>query len=411
MDLQIYLFLIIPFIFTVGAFYLSKKDKTKKIAVIVGLSTILLSFLAILLTKYVSVNNATSDTEYIGSYVVKAYRVEDYSTWVEETCYRQVACGTDSKGNTEYCTESYDCSSCHYYPEEYFVVDNLSKETSISKEEYYRLKKLWNSTETFIELNRNIDYHGSCGKDGDMYSISWDGLDIHSLNITTMHTYENKLQACATIYDFETIEDSVAIKDGLYSYPPINYLEQSPILGFEKLGIPMSYNRYTEIENKFKHINGELGNVKQVKMFLLIFKDNSQEIAIKQQNYWKGGNKNEIVICVGYDSLTKNLSWVRPFSWCSDKKIEVELREDIMGLKKITNSNLDTLHNIIKNDIFLYFNRRHFKEFNYLNVDVPKGAYILAFFFTCIITGIGFFIGYQITKDINYDKWNRYRSY
>lgn len=412
MNIQIYLFLLIPFALTVGAFYLSKQDDVKRLALITGGIATSLCFLAILITKYVSVNNVTSDTEYIGSYAVTAYRVEAYSTWVDKTCTRQVACGTDNKGNTQYCTESYDCSECEYHPEYYSMVDNYGKETSISKEEYYKLKEMWNSSETFTELNRHIVYHGGCGKDGDMYSIKWDNLPEHSFNITTEKTYENKLQACATVYDFEKIPDSIATKKELYAYPPIKYFEQPSLLGFEKLEIPMSYKRYVEINNKFKHINGRLGKSKQVKMFLLVFKDESQSVAHLQQNYWQGGNKNEIVICVGYDSKTKNLSWVRAFSWCVDKRIEVELREDIMELGKLTNENLDTLYTIIKNDIILHFNRRHFKEFNYLNVDVPDSAYTWSMVWTCLITAASFLLGYKVaydTNDYQQQQSNRFR--
>lgn len=382
----IYFSLIAPLILGIILFSkASSKENYISAALQTGI-TLLVCWLSILLIKYCAVKSTTNDTEYWGSYITKATRYEHWSTWKDETCYRSVPCGTDSKGNTTYCQEPYDCSYCDEHPEKYYMYDNLGNDYEISHDDYYALMKRWETKEKFVELNRNIDHHWNCGIDGDAYDIFWNLLPETSENISTKKTYENKLQACHTLYDYEKISKEEAANLHLYDYPPILYYQQENILGFNYLNIPFRYEDYKKLTNKFKHLNGLLGGSKEAKIFFLIFINKPIDISFKQQAYWCGGNKNEINICMGYNRQQKKLDWVRVFTWCEDKNIEVRLREDLMELNTINKLNIDTVYTIVKYDVEKYYHRRHFKDFNYLNVDVPVWANWLSFTFVLIIT-------------------------
>lgn len=101
-----------------------------------------------------------------------------------------------------------------------------------------------------------------------------------------------------------------------------------------------------------------------------------------QEAYWKGGNKNEVVLCIGLSSRTKDLQWAKAFSWTPNRTLLVELRENIMNVKKFSGN---SIYEVLKRDLE-GFQRKHFKEFNYVTVDPPTWATITTFIITIIIT-------------------------
>ena len=100
---------------------------------------------------------------------------EPYETYVHATYTRSVPCGSDGKGNTTYCTEIYDCSYCDDISASYYAVTQIGEKHPISSYNYERLVKKFKTTPYFVELNRNINYHSGCGKDGDSYFCDWNG--------------------------------------------------------------------------------------------------------------------------------------------------------------------------------------------------------------------------------------------
>lgn len=398
---------LIPFIGTLITFYFVRKGD-KIVYIVSGVIIIAIVFLTTFIVKYVSVKNVVDDTEYWGYYYVKAERYEYWSSWVDQTCTRQVANGTDSKGNTTYTTETYDCSYCDKNPEHYIAYDNKGNEYDISKDFYYFLVNKWQTNEIFVELDRNIHHDGSCGVDGDMLYVRWDGDPNKAHSITVEKTYTNKLQAAHTIYDFEKITKTEADSFGLYDYPAINnYYEQNPIIGDNLRRFFNTEEEYNNWYNQFLFLNGKLGNWKEAKIFFILYPDAlTQDIAIKQENYWQGGNKNEMNICIGYNSRTGDLYWVRAFSWCEQKRIEVELREDIMTFTKFDAKTLPEMQKWINYDMIKFYQRRHFRDFNYINVDLPSSAYWWAISISILFTIIGLTI---LPTQIEKSSYNSYR--
>ena len=131
--------------------------------------------------NFTKINN-TSDTEYQGYYVTNIRYYESWNEYIHKTCSRSRRVG--KKTVTTY----YDCSYVKNHSEYFTKVLNNNSEIEISQKYYNYLKNLWNTHNSFVELNRN--YHS---KDGDMYECSWDNLVKNCQNVTFENIYENKI--------------------------------------------------------------------------------------------------------------------------------------------------------------------------------------------------------------------------
>lgn len=322
-----------------------------------------------------------SDTEYWGTLGRRAEYYEPWSTWVDQTCTRQVACGTDSKGNTKYCTETYDCSYCDNNGPEWYLIGDDGTKIRIPQEKFEELKVRWNATPKFEELNRDIDYSGGCGEDGDKYVITWDEKPLTSEPITSEHTYENRVQAAHTAFDFAEVSPEEAKLNGLYEYSEVTGYKQKTVLGLDSIQW-MNPNDKLYLEKMIDYNNGEMGARKQARIWALFFQDKPAVTANLQEAYWKGGNKNEMIICVGLSSHTNWVQWVRPFSWTTNRTLLVDLREDLIKTGKFSGK---AFSQVIRKDMER-FERKEFKEFSYITVDPPFWAIVTTFIITIIIT-------------------------
>ena len=86
------------------------------------------------------------------------------------------------------------------------------------------------------------------------------------------------------------------------------------------------------------------------------------EVSEQQKIYWEGGNKNELVICVGLDSLN-NIKWNNTFSWCDAPELEIKIKSHLNENEKL---NIPELCNFIENNLNSW-KRKEFKDFDYIN--------------------------------------------
>lgn len=309
-----------------------------------------------------------SDTEYWGSLIVKARYYEYWETYVHRTCTRTVSCGKN-------CTTTvvYDCSYCDTHPEKWVAYDNVGNSWSISRDYYEQLRKKWSSTPVFIDMNRSITRSYGCGVDGDAYEITWDNKIETSEAAVTNHTYTNKVQASHSAFKLETISSKDAKKLGLYDYPKYyNYYKQPVILG-------VNIN-----DTKLQYFNGYYGYRNKVKVFIPVFFNKPYSISEKQQAYWDGGNQNEVIICVGLDSISGKIQWVNPFSFTDRKRLLVDIREDISQLQQF---NTDSIYYILERNIGSSVVYKNFKkDFSYLRVELKRWQIIFIWSATLILS-------------------------
>jgi len=370
----------------------------------VALPTIL-SFLGIWASAYTMEETSIQDVEYNGHIIVSARYYEYWETWVEKTCSYTTCNGRDKNGNcTGYTTHYYDCSYCDensaYW--EAYTADGLS--FRIDQNYYNKLKQQWSATPVFIELNRSINSHnglfkGGCGQDGNAYEIRWDSKVETSEGAVTEHPFINMIKVNHSAFSFKSIDKEVADSLGLYSYPK-NY-------SFYKQRCLLSHNMlFTELEHrKLEYLNAVLGPKNKVKIFTLIFKNKPIDVAFKQEQYWEGGNQNELVVCIGVDDA-KNIQWVKPFSWCDNKRILVDTREDIAESKVL---NVDTLFNIYNTNVPKFFHYKSFKDFNYLTFEPTNGQLLFIYILTLILT-IGS-IWFVVINEISNERHGSYFKY
>lgn len=359
------------------------------------------SVLLILLAKVIIETSMLECKEYWGSFISKAEYYEEWDEWITQTCTRQYACGTDSKGNTEYCTEIYDCSYRRYHSPYWQITTTTNETVGISQTEYNRLAKFYGN-QKFIELNR--DYYRM---DGDKYSCNWMKDSIKAVPVSTVHYYENKVKvANQSVFHFQDV-DTTAIKFyNLKEYPAIydNY-KQNALIG--------DYGTEAQIANKkLQYINGLLGHKKQVKVFVLVFQNQPMEAAFYQEGYWSGGNMNEFIVCIGIDNARK-VQWCHPISWTTNEELKVRVRQFVTDQNKL---NLPAVADFMQGQIANGFNRRDFKEFDYLTVEPPTWAIVLTYILTLLLNlGLSFWIitnEHEETETDEYDVRlrNRYNN-
>jgi hypothetical protein len=380
----IWLALLIPFVGVIIAYYLWKE---KFVWWELALPTVI-SFICIAGIKYSVEAVQLHDVEYRGGLITEARYYEYWETWVDKTCSRQVACGTYTTGSgknktthTKYCTKYYDCSYCDKNDPYWMVYDDQGNSWNITEKEYNKLVQQWKATPVFVELNRNIKKHFSCGKDGDMYKIVWNKDMITSEASTKTASYTNHVQASKSSFGLREISKKEAKKFGLYEYPDVDNYRQVSILGLDS-AIFLEQKYKNGAQKEFEYFNGVYGPKRKLRVYILMFYGKNLDIAIKQKNYWVGGNKNEVVICIDVDKNTGKLNWVYPFTWGENKRIAIDLREDIMNTGKL---NFTSLYNIVDRST-KDFTYRDFHQFDYLSIDPTTGEIWAVYLITLAAT-------------------------
>jgi hypothetical protein len=369
--------LLIPVFFTILSYFIIKSyDFWWEFLIPTGIT-----FLFIIISYFVIEKISMYDIEYNGYQITEARYYEYWETYKHRTCYRTVSCGKN-------CTRSvpYDCSYCDRNSAYWVSVDNFGSEYRISESKYNDLKKRWGN-ENFVELNRRITKWGFCGKDGDMYKVKWNGNIYDSENSVKTHSFENKIKVSHSAFKFPDISKEQADSLGLYHYPEFyDFYKQRAILA-KNFYVKDSFHVL------FEYLNGSMGFPHKVKVFTLIFDGSKgQDIAIKQEQYWEGGNQNEIVICIGVDKKG-NIDWVKPFSWCDNKRLIVELRENISELKYLE---WNSMYSIYIDAISKYYHWKSFEDFNYLKFEPTAGQLWFVYIGALIVSLIGVYITMRI---------------
>lgn len=362
----IYLALLIPFVIAFCLYRFYQRSVTWwEYFVPLGVSIIL-----VVSSKAITEHVQVTSKEYWGAFVERIEYYEQWDEWITQTCTRQCCC--DSKG--ENCSlETYDCSYRLYHPAEYQIITTIGESISIGRQQYEQLKsKLKN--EVFTDLHR--DYYTI---DGDMYSCTWDRDSAKAVPVTSLHHYENRVKAAdQSVFHFEKVSKEQRERYGIKEYPPIteNY-KQRAVIGDSSANAAGS-------DARMQYINGLLGPIKEVRLFVLIYQDQPREAGIYQQWYWSGANMNEFVVCIGIDK-SRRVKWCYPFSWTRAEILKTRVKDFVQSQDSL---DLNKLADFLQPEIQRSFIRRDFKEFNYLTVEPPVWAIILTFILT-LVANIG----------------------
>lgn len=316
-------------------------------------------------------------TEYWGSFLTHAEYHEDWDEWITKTCSY-----TMGNSKTGYTTHYYDCSYRDYHPEYWEVWNRVGDGWKVDKDSFEQLCQLWGSR-NFVNL-----HHHFYTKDGNEYETDLPVSYVYNQIIatTTEHTYENRVQASHSIFNYKDVPPEAVKSMGLYDHPPVNSFHQSCILG----DVP----KKPESEIAIQYVNAMLGAKSKARYYVLIFKNKPIEISYDQEAYWKGGNENEIEICIGVD-YKYNPLWVRAFGWSKQEQIKIEIRDNIMRQDVLDFDKISVLLYALTDGRTI---RRDFKEFKYLTVDPPTWVIVLVYLLTLLLCGgIGWF---EVDSDV-----------
>lgn len=332
------------------------------------------SVCASFLTEHAMIRYNADDTEYYGSYAVAVRHYDSWNEWIHRTCYRHVKSGKTTV------SIPYDCSYCQTHSEYWVAVESGGKERRISRSDYEKLVRMWGTREQFIDMHRH--YYT---KDGDAQQYAWNRQPLHALTFTDKHSYENRTQAASTIYRFSDVMPEDVKAFGLQDYPKEYYMDcygvtredHRPILGAQVS---------EEAQRTFQFINGYYGNKYQFRIYVCIFPDGSVSQAEKQRDFWKGGNKNELVVCIGTDKSVEDIKWASTFSWCDDTSMEVYLKQYLT--ESVTLDFGEFGCKVVEGLESGKWHRKNFEDFKYIKVEMSETQYIL-FFIVIVLLNIG----------------------
>ena len=253
----------------------------------------------------------TLDYELYNNYIVECVHEEPWNEYIHQTCTKSVPCGTDSNGNTKYCTETYDCSYVQYHAESWTAYLNDSKPIIISESYYNRLVKLFRNNK---KIGRNRGYTIS----GDIFQTQFDGVFDHIQPYSRKHTYTNKIPVSTSVFNFQKISDEEAEEIGLYDWGWNPRYNKDRFNTNHTLGYPKSMT--------LERVNAYLGMNHQINIIVLVYNNKPREIFEKQKAYWCGGNKNELVL--GFGLKDGKVAWCDDFTWSESHQFLVDLRSE-----------------------------------------------------------------------------------
>jgi len=329
---------------------------------------ILACFAITLISKGVIEKQLTKDVEYWGSWITKIEYIEEWDEYIHKTCSETT---TDSKGNTT--TRTYDCSYVDNHPPVWLMRDSLGEVFKITPDHYAMLKLRWGN-ENFVEMNR--DFHRI---DGDAYEVSWNGVEEHIEPITTEHTWENRVQASSSVFKAKPYTQRELKGFGVHDYPEPDEFNRAPSVLGPGFNVHLA-SRYLAIQN------AKIGAFKKVRMWVLTFKNQPLEAAMAQEAYWLGGNKNDIVLCLGTtDNENSPFAWAYVISWTPNETTKVNLRNAVTQQK---NQSIYTASQLLVNEVNKSWVKKDFKEFNYLTVSPPLKVMIW-FYIAMVVISVG----------------------
>ncbi len=307
----------------------------------------------------------TSDTEWWTGSVVHA---EYFEEWDEEVSCRHPKYKTVTKtrtvnGKTETYTETEQDGYEHFYDVDYHspywqVIDNNGVTIGINKNKFIELTHKFKNKQ-FVNLHRN--YHSI---NGNKHVTTWDGSDDKCEICTSEHKYKNRVIASHSVFKFPEPDS----KEGLFEYPSINsFYESKFILGSDD----------AVAERKLSLWNARNGRDKQCRLMFLLYNELPIDVALNQENYWQGGNKNEFIVTVGLNG--GKVKWCYVISWTEQDVLKTEVKNFILSQDKFDlNKSIEVVGDKVKGG----FVRKRFRDFDYLTVEPPFWTVVLTFFLT-----------------------------
>jgi len=347
-----------------------------------------LTLITVVVSKLIINYSSTHFTEYWGSNISYVVEEEPYNYWHTETCSYTTCTGS---GKDETCTTMYyDCSHQVDVGPSWYAVTNLGEKFYISEKQRDEISKLFGTQPIVIEQRDNYAPDDKCsssdgtkfenkkvGQVSNIIQTKWNKTDNTAKPYFSIHTYENRIKASdLTVFNIKLVTDKQADSLKLFKYPELKDNLDYPTILSDKIS--------KDIQEKFKRLNGKFGPSNKCRLWVLVFKDKPSIIGNYQENYWVKGNKNELIICIGVDKTNK-INWVNSFSWSNSNILTADVKQKAIELNELNDSTWNAYYNYLNNNL-QRFQKRSFKEFNYLTVEPSKAAIIIVYILAILIS-------------------------
>lgn len=316
---------------------------------------ILIAFLFGLVTEHLQ----TRDIEYWTGYGTSA---EYYEPWDETVPCRhpkyrtETYTTTDAQGRVTTQTRLVPDGFEHpydvdYHPASWHLRDNTGADIVIDRANFDRLCGKFGNRQ-FVDLKRS--YHSI---DGDKYVAVYDGSDDRLEVTNHTHSYENRIVAGKSILKPRRLAEGEKEEFALFDYPKLSGYDSRMILGADD----------HVAERKLQILNARNGKERQIRVWVLVFTDQPLEAGYAQEAYWEGGNKNELLIMVGI-TKEQEVVWGYVASWSKREDLKLAIRDVIYAQKRL---DLGKLIDEVRPTIEANWERREFREFDYIDVEPP----------------------------------------
>lgn len=264
---------------------------------------------------YLALRRAHRVDEYLSGYSVD---VRHHEAWTEKVEYYESY--TDSNGRTQTRRKV----RYVYHPDIWFTTLNTGEQIDIYEEHYLKICNIWGTGEEWF-----YPEHVNCVSGGGGQICHFNGKYENGITATYKGLYINYVRNSNSIFKLNRVSKSEAQRLGLIDYPPfdVDSLDIDAVIASPLASIVNG--AYTHLPQRdIQLINAFEGDRAEIHIFVLLF-DASQGIgvAMKQREYWHGGNKNEFVVCLGIghgkDSKSPlRVEWCKAFSWCDAPRLE-----------------------------------------------------------------------------------------
>lgn len=344
----------------------------------------------------------TRTKEYLGSFI---YSIRHDDAWVERQEYTERV--SDGKGGYK------EVRRVRYipHPDEYSYETSIGNSYDFSRSEYDEICRLWGTSchhgqitgshiKGGVRFYQTYEYNDLLCKLPT--SDPFENRTVHRtmIPITEEQSYVNKIKNSNSIFRFEDISRKSAAEMGLWDYPDNYGYDMSPILGLDVDGTT---------DEQFRLFNAYYGAKHEFRLFLIFFDSSQQgiEIAEKQRSYWKGGNKNEFVVCLGISNGI--VDWCHAFSWMDEPVLSVKI-EDYFR----TNPTLDlmALHGWLREHLDEW-KRKEFSDFKYIRVGLNTLQYWSLFVLTIAanVTAVYFLVDETHKSATRYNEYEYNSNY
>lgn len=284
---------------------------------------------------YMALRRAHRVVEYLSGYAIE---VEHHEAWTEKVVtyvsYR------DSSGNMQTRRQV----SYVYHPDVWLATLNTGEE------------------EIFPP-------HVNCVSGGGGQACRFSGRYDDGVTCTYKGLYENYVRNSNSIFKLNRVSKSEARRLGLVEYPSFDdsALDIDAVL-VAPSAVKIIGEDVRVRQRDIQLINAYEGERREIHIFVLLF-DAAQgvQVAIKQREYWRGGNKNEFVLCLGIsgnsdDTELPKVEWSKGFSWCDAPRLESASESWFIENPKL---DLEAYAGWLRDNLSLW-KRKEFSDFKYL---------------------------------------------